>query len=111
MPTYAESMLAPERYGFPVFYELLSLDAALAEEESAIESDRDDFGDRFNAYLASQLDMVRAAYAAGSAAGTAYSVRAPTGEWSSAIPLADLTPLSLEQFDAARVSGWLTPTA
>ncbi len=46
-----KSKLAPERYGFPIFYELLSLDAALAEEESAIESDRDDFGDRVDAYL------------------------------------------------------------
>jgi len=107
MPTYAESTLAAEHYGFPIFYELLPLDAALAEEESAIESDRDDF----DAYQASQLDRVRSIYAAGSAAGTAYSIRAPTGEWSSAIPLAELTPLSLEQFEAARAGGWLTPGA
>jgi hypothetical protein len=35
----------------------------------------------------------------------------PDGEWSSAIALADLTPLSPEQFDAARASGWLTPSS
>jgi hypothetical protein len=111
MPTYAESKLAPEHYGFSIFYELLPLDVALAEEASAIESDRDAFGDEFDAYRASQLDMVRSVYAAGSAAGTAYSVRAPDGEWSSTIALADLTPLSSEQFDAARASGWLTPSS
>jgi hypothetical protein len=110
MPAYAESKLAPEHYGFPIFYELFPLDDALAEEASAIEPDRDAFGDEFDAYRASQLDMVRSVYAAGSAAGTAYSVRAPNGEWSSAIVLADLKPLSPEQFDAARASGWLTPT-
>lgn len=103
--------LAPEHYGFAIFYELLPLDVALAEEASAIESDRDAFGDEFDAYQTSQLDMVRSIYAAGSAAGTAYSVRAPNGEWSSAIALADLTPLSPEQFDAARASGWLTPSS
>lgn len=59
MPTYAESKLAPERYGFPIFYKLLPLDAALAEERSAIEADRDDFGDKFNDYQAAQLDRVR----------------------------------------------------
>jgi hypothetical protein len=107
--TYAESKLAPEHYGFPIFYELLLLDAALAEEASAIESDRDAFGEKFDAYRTSQLDMVRSVYAAGSAAGTAYSVRAPHGEWSSAIALADLAPLSPEQFEAARASGWLAP--
>jgi hypothetical protein len=111
MPTYAESKFAPENYGFPIFYELLPLDAALAEERSAIESERDDFGDKFDDYQAAQLDRVRSIYAAGSAAGTAYSVRAPTGEWSSAIPLTELTPLSFEQFDAARASGWLAPAA
>lgn len=109
MPTYAESKLAPENYGFPIFYELLPLDVALAEEASAIESDRDDFGEEFDAYRTSQLDIVRSVYAAGSAAGTAYSVRAPNGEWSSAIALADLASLSLEQFEAARASSWLTP--
>ncbi len=109
MPTYAESKLAPEHYGFQIFYELLPLDAALAEEASAIESDRDTFGEEFDAYRTSQLDMVRSVYAAGSAAGTAYSVRAPNGEWSSAIALADLAPLSPEQFEIARASGWLTP--
>ncbi|HEY5193625.1 MAG TPA: hypothetical protein VIJ39_07105 [Solirubrobacteraceae bacterium] len=108
MPTYAESKLAPEHYGFPIFYELLPLDAALAKEASAIESDRDAFGEEFDAYRISQLDMVRSVYAAGSAAGTAYSVRAPNGEWSSAIALADLAPLSPEQFQAARTSSWLT---
>ena len=109
MSTYAESKLAPEHCGFPIFYELLPLDAALAEEASAIESDHDAFGEEFDAYRTSQLDMVRSVYAAGSAAGTAYSVRAPNGEWSSAIALADLAPLSPEQFEAARASGWLTP--
>jgi hypothetical protein len=83
----------------------------LAKEASAIESDRDTFGDEFDAYRASQLDMVRSVYAAGSAAGTAYSVRARDGEWSSAIALADLTRLSPEQFDAVRASGWLTPSS
>lgn len=111
MSTHAESKLAPEHYGFPIFYELLPLDAALAEEASAIESDRDAFGDEFDAYRASQLDTVRSVYAAGSGAGTAYSVRAPDGEWSSAIALADLIPLSPEQFEAARASGWLTPNS
>jgi hypothetical protein len=62
MPTYAESKLAPEHYGLSIFYELLPLDAALAEEASAIESDRDAFGDEFDAYRASQLDMVRSVY-------------------------------------------------
>jgi hypothetical protein len=109
MPTYAESKLASEHYGFPIFYELLPLEAALAEEASAIESDRDAFGEEFDAYRASQLDMVHSIYAAGSAAGTAYSVRAPNGEWSSAIALADLAPLRPEQFEAARASGWLIP--
>jgi hypothetical protein len=109
MPTYAESTLAPEHHGFPIFYELLPLDAALADEASAIESDRDAFGEEFDAYRASQLDMVRSVYAAGSAAGSAYSVRAPNGEWSSAIALADLALLSPEQFEVARASGWLTP--
>jgi hypothetical protein len=80
MPTYAESKLAAEHYGFPIFYELLPLDVALAEEASAIESDRDAFGEEFDGYQASQLDMVRSVYAAGSAAGTAYSVRVPNGE-------------------------------
>lgn len=89
MPTYAESKLAPEHYGFPIFYELLPLDDVLAEEASAIEPDRDAFGDGFDDYRASQLDLVRSVYAAGSAAGTAYSVPAPHGEWSSAIVLAD----------------------
>lgn len=109
MPTYAESKLAPEHYGFPIFYELLPLEVVLAEEASAIEPDRDTFGQEFEAYRTSQLDMVRSVYAAGSVAGTAYSVRAPNGEWSSAIALADLAPLSPEQFEAARASGWLIP--
>jgi hypothetical protein len=47
VPTYAGSKLAPEDYGFRIFYELLALDAALAEEASAIESDRDAFGEEF----------------------------------------------------------------
>jgi hypothetical protein len=57
MPTYAESKLAPEHYGFPIFYELLPLDAALAEEASAIESDRDAFGEEFDGHQASRLGM------------------------------------------------------
>lgn len=109
MPTYAESKLAPKHYGFRIFYELLPLDVALAQEASAIEPDREAFGAEFEAYRTSQLDMVRATYSTGSAAGTAYSVRAPNGEWSSAIALADLAPLSPEQFEAARACGWLTP--
>lgn len=63
MATYAESKLAPEHYGFPIFYELLPLDIALAKEASAIESDRDAFGEEFDAYRTSQLDMVRSVYA------------------------------------------------
>jgi hypothetical protein len=105
MPTYAESKLAPKRYGFPIFYELLPLDAALAEAASAIESDRNTFGEKFDAYRVSQLEMVHSVYAAGSVAGTAYSVRAPNGEWSSAIASADLAPLSPEQFETARAGG------
>lgn len=101
---YAESKLAPERFGFPIFYELLSLDEALAEEASANEPYRDDFGDDFLTYLASQLDRVREVYAAGHVAGVAYSTRAPTGEWSSAIALADLAPLSSAEFEAARAA-------
>jgi len=88
---------------------LLSLDEALAAEESAIESSRDTFGDDFDTYQASQLDGVRSVYAAGFTWGTAYSIRAPTGEWSSSIPLAELMPLSREQFDAARARGWVNP--
>jgi hypothetical protein len=107
--TYAELKRGPERFGFPIFYKLLSLDEALAAEESAIESARDDFGDKFDAYQASQLDWVRSIYAAGFTWGTAYSIRALTGEWSSSILLAELTPLSREQFDAARARGWLNP--
>jgi hypothetical protein len=56
MPTYAESKLAPEHHGFPIFYELLPLDIALAEETSAIESDRDALGEQFDAYRTSQVD-------------------------------------------------------
>lgn len=106
---YAESKLAPERFGFPIFYELLSLDEALTEEASANEAYRDDFGDDFETYLASQLDRVREIYAASHVAGVAYSTRAPMGEWSSAIALADLVTLSSAQFEAARAGGWLQP--
>jgi hypothetical protein len=81
----------------------------LAEEASANESYRDDFGDDFDAYMASQLDRVREIYAAAHVAGVAYSTRAPTGEWSSAIALADLAPLSSAEFEAARAASWLRP--
>jgi hypothetical protein len=95
-----------ESYGFSVYYELLSLDQALASEEASNQQYSDDFGDDFPAYLASQLDIVRSTYARGSVRGTAYSVRAPTGEFSSSIPLTDLLPLTQMQFDAVKTSGW-----
>jgi hypothetical protein len=107
--SYAESTVAVERFGFPIFYELLSLDEALAEEASANESYRDDFGDDFDTYLTSQLDRVREIYAAAHVAGVAYSTRAPIGEWSSAIALADLAPMSRAEFEAAREGDWLRP--
>ncbi|HUA74364.1 MAG TPA: hypothetical protein VL988_06375 [Solirubrobacteraceae bacterium] len=110
MPTYAQSRTAPSDYGFPIFYEILSLDEALAEEDSAIAMDREVFGDGFEGFRAGQLNRVRALYESGAASGTAYSVRAPEGEWSSAIPLADLLPIVAEQFNAARASNW-TPTS
>jgi hypothetical protein len=108
--TYAQLESGFEPFRFPIFYKLLSLDEALAAEESAIESSRDDFfGDDFDAHLASQLDWVRSVYAAGFTWGTAYSIRAPMGEGSGSILLAELMPLSHEQFDAARARGWLNP--
>ncbi len=107
MPEYAESESAPDDYGFPIFYELLSLDEALASEEEASEDDRDTFGESFDSYLAGQLKRVRATYAGGYVWGTAFSARAPEGEFSSAIPLVDLKLLSKEQYQAARARGWL----
>lgn len=108
MPTYAESKIAPHEYGFPIFYELLSLDAALASEEDACESDREIMGNAFDGYLAGQLRHVRDTYANGQVWGTAFSTRAPEGEWGSTIALAELRALSKEQFEAARERGWLT---
>jgi hypothetical protein len=52
---------------------------------------------------------VREIYAAAHVAGVAYSTRAPTGEWSSAIALADLAPLSSTEFEVARAADWLRP--
>lgn len=107
MLTYAESKIAPQEYGLAIFYELLSLDEALASEESACEGDREIMGDAFDSYLAGQLRHVRDTYAKGHAWGTAFSTRVPDGEWGSTIALADLKMLSMEQFEAARGRGWL----
>ena len=105
MSTYAESTIAPDEYGFPIFYELLSLDEALASEEDACESDREIMGNTFDGYLASQLRHVRDTYANSYVWGTAFSTR--DGEWGSTIALAELRALSKEQFKAARERGWL----
>jgi hypothetical protein len=107
--TYAQLESGFEPFRFPIFYKLLSLDEALATEEAAIESSHDTFGDDFDAFQASQLNWVRSVYAAGFTWGTAYSIHARTGDWSSSILLAELMPLSREQFEAARVRGWLNP--
>lgn len=107
MPTYAESTIAPDEYGFPIFYELLSLDEALASEQDACESDREIMGNAFDGYLASQLRHVRDTYANGQVWGTAFSTRAPGGEWGSTIALTELRTLSKEQFETARQHGWL----
>jgi hypothetical protein len=45
-----------EVHGFPIFYELTSLDEALAQETSANEDFRQDFGDTFDDYLSAQLE-------------------------------------------------------
>lgn len=107
MPTYAESKIAPHEYGLAIFYELLSLDEALASEENACEDDREIMGNAFDGYLAGQLRHVRDTYANGQAWGTAFSTRVPDGEWASTIALADLKMLSMEHFEAARERGWL----
>jgi hypothetical protein len=107
MPTYAESTVAPAGYGLAIFYELLSLDEALASEQDACQSDREIMGSAFDDYLAGQLRHVRDTYANGLTWGTAFSTRVPDGEWGSTIALAELRTLSTEQFNAARQRGWL----
>jgi hypothetical protein len=59
----------------------LSLEEALGREALASEDYRGDFGDGFYDYLSPQLEMVRSIYDAGLVWGTAFSVRAPTGEF------------------------------
>jgi len=107
MTTYAESKFAPDDYGFPIFYEVLSLDEALADEANACEDDREAMGNAFDGYIAGQLRRVRDIYKTDHVWGTAYSVRAPEGESGTSIALAELKPLSKEHFDAARKRGWL----
>ena len=105
MRSYAEAEF--QHGGYPIFYELWSLDEALADEEACGEPDRDVFGDDFDAYLAGQLKRVGTIYAEGYVYGTAFSSRAPSGEFSGGIPLATLVSISQEEFEAARASGWL----
>jgi hypothetical protein len=102
MPSYGMS----EDHGFPIYYELLSLDEALSGEASANEDYREDFGDGFDDYLSAQLEVVRSTYDAGLVWGTAFSVRAPTGEFGAAIPLQAVTRIDHEQFEMARVDRW-----
>jgi hypothetical protein len=103
MPTYAEAFDPDQAL---IFYELESLDDALASEAVACESDREDMGDAFDGYLAGQLKIVRDLYARGGVWGTAFSMRAPHGEFGT-IALSQLTPISREQFERARECGWL----
>jgi hypothetical protein len=107
MPTYAESKFATNEYGFPIFYEVLSLDEALADEADSCGDDRESLGNAFDGYLAGQLRRVRDIYQADHVWGTAFSSRAPEGEFGTSIAVAELTPLSEEQFEAARGRGWL----
>lgn len=93
MRSYAE---AEFQYGYPIFYELWSLDEALADEEAC--GEREVFGDEFDAQMASQLARVRTIYKEGYAYGTAFSSRAPTGEFSGGIPLRTLVS----------ICGWLS---
>jgi hypothetical protein len=102
MPAYGVS----EAHGFPIYYELMYIDEAMAEETSANEDYRDDFGDTFDDYLSAQLELVRATYDAGLARGTAFSVRAPTGEFGASISLHDVRRIDHDRFELARASGW-----
>jgi hypothetical protein len=95
-----------EAHGFPIYYELLSLDEARGREASANEDYREDFGDGFDDYLSAQLEMVRSTYDAGLVWGTAFSVRAPTGEFGASISLQALRRIDHEQFEMARADGW-----
>jgi hypothetical protein len=114
MPTYAESKLAPEHHGFPIFYELVPLDAALAEEASAIESDRDAFGEEFDGYRASQLDMVivpvlfRYSPVCRARTGEHVAVVAERGGLSAALMLEMLEPLSCNVAEGHAVLAALT---
>jgi hypothetical protein len=107
MPSYAESKIALDAYGFPIFFEVLSLDEALASEAAACEGDRELMGNAFDGYLAGQLQQVQDIYASGRVWGTAFSARVPDGEWASTIALVELRVLSKEQFEAAHERRWL----
>ena len=100
MPSYATSSVD----GLAVFYELLSLEEASAEERAADEQYRE-LGPDFAAHLTAQLEIVHATYAAGLAWGTAYSARAPHGEFGTHV-LDGLNKLSYQKFQVARESGW-----
>jgi hypothetical protein len=107
VPSYASSDID----GLVVFYELLSLKEAIADELDADEQYRQELGPGFEAYLARQLEIVRSAYAAGLAWGTAYSAQAVEGEFGSYV-LDGLRGLRRQEFQAARNSGWAaTPSA
>jgi hypothetical protein len=95
-----------EAHGFPIYYELLSLEEALGREALANEDYREDFGDGFDDYLSAQLEMVRSTYDAGLVWGTAFSVRAPTGEFGASISLQAVTRIDHELFEMARADGW-----
>lgn len=101
MPSYAASHID----GLAVFYELLSLEEAIAEERAADERYREELGSGFEAHLKAQLEIVRATYAAGLAWGTAYSARAPAGEFGTHV-LDGLQAMSRERFEAARERAW-----
>ena len=102
MPSYAAS----DADGLAVFYELLSLEEAVAEERAADEQYREELGPGFDRHVAAQVEIVRATYAAGLAWGTAYSARVPDGEFGTHV-LEGLWVLSRERFLAARENGWL----
>jgi hypothetical protein len=101
VPSYATSDVD----GLAVFYELLSLEEAIAEERAADEQYREELGAGFRAHVEAQLEIVRATYAAGLAWGRAYSTRTPDGEFGTHV-LAGLQALSREQFQAARERSW-----
>jgi hypothetical protein len=95
-----------EVHGFPIYYELLSLDEALSQEALANEDYREDFGDGFDDYLSSQLEIVRSTYDAGLVWGMAFSVRAPSGEFGASISLQAVTRIDHGRFEMARADGW-----